>query len=124
MNYDECMYKINSINNQTKNNTLVIIDITLITQNFNTEIEKNMNDSMDELCKFLNSTGKELEDDMELRPFFALPFIENPCTEPSLSKVFEKSWVDKVTENLYLFLKKYEQQVSKLCVTTRIIFIK
>ncbi|XP_076166483.1 lisH domain-containing protein ARMC9 isoform X2 [Ptiloglossa arizonensis] len=79
-------------------------------ENFNTEIEKNMNDSMDELCKFLNSTGKELEDDMELRPFFALPFIENPCTEPSLSKVFEKSWVDKVTENLYLFLKKYEQQ--------------
>lgn len=42
-----------------------------------TEIEKNMNESMEELRKFLNTTGKELENDAELRSFFALPFIED-----------------------------------------------
>ncbi|CAL7938985.1 unnamed protein product [Xylocopa violacea] len=79
-------------------------------ENFMTEIEKNMNDSMEELWKFLNTTGKELENDTELKPYFALPFIEDPYAEPFLSKVFEKSWIDRLTENLQLFLKKYKQQ--------------
>ncbi|XP_053986442.1 lisH domain-containing protein ARMC9-like isoform X1 [Hylaeus volcanicus] len=82
-------------------------------ENFMTELEKNMNDSMKELCEFLNTTGKELENDMELRPFFALPFIEDPCTEPSLAKIFEKSWIDEVTEGLHLFLKKYKPNFSE-----------
>ncbi|XP_076231431.1 lisH domain-containing protein ARMC9 [Calliopsis andreniformis] len=76
------------------------------------EIEKNMNDSMEELRIFLNTTGKELENDTQLRPFFALPFIEDPYAEPSLSRVFEKSWIDELTENLYTFLNTYRKQNS------------
>ncbi|XP_043250767.1 lisH domain-containing protein ARMC9-like isoform X1 [Colletes gigas] len=79
-------------------------------EDFMIEIEENMNNSMEELRVFLNTTGKELKNDMELRPFFALPFIENPYAEPSLSKIFEKSWIDELTENLCVFLKKYKQQ--------------
>lgn len=76
-----------------------------------TETEKNMNDSMEQLRNFLNTTGKELEKDSDLRPYFALPFMEDPYAEPFLSKIFKKSWSDKLTNHLQLFLKKYKQQV-------------
>ncbi|XP_050595492.1 lisH domain-containing protein ARMC9-like isoform X4 [Bombus affinis] len=79
-------------------------------ENFMTEIEKNMNDSMERLRTFLNTTGKELENDAELRPYFAFPFMEDPYTEPFLSNIFEKSWTDKLTNHLQLFLKNYKQQ--------------
>lgn len=79
-----------------------------------TEIEKNMNESMEELRKFLNTTGKELENDAELRSFFALPFIEDPYAEPCLSKVFEKSWIDELTEKLHMFLDQYKKQVRRV----------
>ncbi|KAF3420439.1 hypothetical protein E2986_01824 [Frieseomelitta varia] len=75
-----------------------------------TETEKNMNDSMEQLRNFLNTTGKELEKDSDLRPYFALPFMEDPYAEPFLSKIFEKSWSNKLTNHLQLFLKKYKQQ--------------
>ena len=76
------------------------------------EVEKNMNDSMEQLREFLNTTGKELENDPELRPFFALPFMEDPYAEPFLSKVFERRWIDELTESLHMFLEKYKEQVS------------
>ncbi|KAK9299081.1 hypothetical protein QLX08_007822 [Tetragonisca angustula] len=79
-------------------------------ENSMTETEKNMNDSMEQLRNFLNTTGKELEKDSDLRPYFALPFMEDPYAEPFLSKIFEKSWSDKLTNHLQLFLKKYKQQ--------------
>ncbi|XP_068984808.1 lisH domain-containing protein ARMC9-like isoform X1 [Bombus flavifrons] len=79
-------------------------------ENFMTEIEKNMNDSMERLRTFLNTTGKELENDAELRPYFAFPFMEDPYAEPFLSNIFEKSWTDKLTNHLQLFLKNYKQQ--------------
>ncbi|XP_061933746.1 lisH domain-containing protein ARMC9-like isoform X2 [Apis cerana] len=79
-------------------------------ENFITEVEKNMNDSMEELRKFLNTIGKELENITELRPYFALPFMEDPYVEPFLSKIFEKSWSDRLTEHLELFLEKCKQQ--------------
>lgn len=79
-------------------------------ENFMTEVEKNMNDSMEELRKFLNTIGKELENITELRPYFALPFMEDPYVEPFLSKIFEKSWSDRLTEHLQLFLEKCKQQ--------------
>lgn len=79
-------------------------------ENFMTEVEKNMNDSMEELRKFLNTIGKELENITELKPYFALPFMEDPYVEPFLSKIFEKSWSDRLTEHLQLFLEKCKQQ--------------
>ncbi|CAK9823565.1 LisH domain-containing protein ARMC9 [Anthophora retusa] len=80
-------------------------------ENFMTEIEKNLNDSMEQLRNFLNTTGKELENDTELRPYFALPFIEDPYAEPFLSKIFEQSWTDELTENLLVLLKLYKPQI-------------
>ncbi|XP_012141262.1 lisH domain-containing protein ARMC9 isoform X2 [Megachile rotundata] len=77
-----------------------------------TDIEKNMNESMEQLCSFLNTSGKELENDTKLRPFFALPFIEDPYAEPIISKIFEKSWTDELSENIQLFLDKYKVSFS------------
>ncbi|XP_076681727.1 lisH domain-containing protein ARMC9 isoform X2 [Andrena cerasifolii] len=85
---------------------------TCYVNSFTIEVEKNMNDSMEQLREFLNTTGKELENDPELRPFFALPFMEDPYAEPFLSKVFERSWIDKLTESLHMFLEKYKEEVS------------
>ncbi|XP_015435953.1 PREDICTED: lisH domain-containing protein ARMC9-like [Dufourea novaeangliae] len=96
-------------------NSIMSINHQSHQENCMTEIEKGMHDSMKLLHTFLNTTGKELEDDGELRPFFALPFIEDPYTEPSLSKIFEKNWIDELTESLLLFLEKCEQQVNKVC---------
>lgn len=84
-----------------------------------TEIEKNMNESMEQLRKFLNTAGKDLENDKELRAYFALPFIEDPYTEPFLSKVFEKPWADQLTENLQVFLNKHKTLVSEIGVTLK-----
>ncbi|XP_034187892.2 lisH domain-containing protein ARMC9 isoform X2 [Osmia lignaria lignaria] len=77
-----------------------------------TEIEKNMNENMEQLCVFLNTEGKELENDIELRPFFALPFIEDPYAEPFLSKIFEQSWIDELRDNVQLFLNEYKPNFS------------
>ncbi|XP_076294832.1 lisH domain-containing protein ARMC9 [Lasioglossum baleicum] len=74
------------------------------------ELKKDMHECMEHLREFLNSTGKELEDDAELRSFVALSFSEELDTEPSLSKIFEKRWVDELTENLLLFLEECKLQ--------------
>ncbi|XP_076644260.1 lisH domain-containing protein ARMC9 isoform X2 [Halictus rubicundus] len=74
------------------------------------ELKKDMYECMEHLREFLNSTGKELEDDTELKPFVALLFTEEPYAEPSLSKVFEKKWVDELTESLLLFLEECKLQ--------------
>ncbi|KOC65317.1 LisH domain-containing protein ARMC9 [Habropoda laboriosa] len=66
---------------------------------------------MEQLRNFLNTTGKELENEPELRVYFALPFIEDPYTEPFLSKIFEQSWTDEMTENLQVLLETYKPQI-------------
>ncbi|XP_031831953.2 lisH domain-containing protein ARMC9 isoform X1 [Nomia melanderi] len=104
-------------NEQDKTQTNAINSLTSLNhhgsehqENSINEIEKEMYQSMRQLCMFLNSTGKELKDDIELQPFFALPFIEEPNAEPSLSKVFEESWITELTESLLLFLEECQQQ--------------
>ncbi|XP_026297843.1 lisH domain-containing protein ARMC9 isoform X4 [Apis mellifera] len=110
-------HKENGIYNNDKIQISINNSVTSLNQqdfeyeeNFMTEVEKNMNDSMEELRKFLNTIGKELENITELKPYFALPFMEDPYVEPFLSKIFEKSWSDRLTEHLQLFLEKCKQQ--------------
>ncbi|KAG7206413.1 hypothetical protein KM043_003769 [Ampulex compressa] len=76
------------------------------------ELEKNMNENMAQLREYLNANGKELEHETQLRPFFALPFIEDPYAEPLLSKIFDPSWLDVLTRDLRNFVDTHRQVLS------------
>ncbi|XP_076376565.1 lisH domain-containing protein ARMC9 isoform X1 [Megalopta genalis] len=79
-------------------------------ENFMTELEKDMHECVELLRVFLNTTGKELEDDTELRSLIALILTEDPLAELSMSKVFGNSWIKELTENLISFVEDCEQQ--------------
>lgn len=52
------------------------------------------------------SPAQELEGESQLVPYFALPHVVDPLTDPTVSKIFELSWVDELISNLYSFFKQ------------------
>ncbi|XP_070164881.1 lisH domain-containing protein ARMC9 [Polyergus mexicanus] len=83
-------------------------------ENNATEIEKNINNSMKQLQDYLSADGKELENDIELQSFYALPFIEDIHTDTFFSKILEQCWLDELSRNLYLFIKNHKQDLIDL----------
>ncbi|XP_029160114.1 lisH domain-containing protein ARMC9-like [Nylanderia fulva] len=83
-------------------------------ENNATEIEKNINNSMKQLQDYLNGDGKELENDIELQSFYALPFIEDIHADTFFSKILEQSWMDELSRNLNLFIKNHKQDLIDL----------
>lgn len=81
-----------------------------------------MNNSMKQLQDYLSGDGKELENDIELQSFYALPFIEDIHADTFFSKILEQCWLDELSRNLDLFIKNHKQ-VSKFNVKTRILYI-
>ncbi|XP_050460553.1 lisH domain-containing protein ARMC9-like [Cataglyphis hispanica] len=78
-------------------------------ENNATEIEKNINNSMKQLQDYLNGDGKELENDIELQSFYALPFVEDIYADTFFSKILEQRWLDELLRNLDLFIKNHKQ---------------
>ncbi|KAL6432132.1 hypothetical protein ACFW04_006682 [Cataglyphis niger] len=78
-------------------------------ENNATEIEKNINNSMKQLQDYLNGDGKELENDIELQSFYALPFVEDIYADTFFSKILEQHWLDELSRNLDLFIKNHKQ---------------
>lgn len=70
---------------------------------------------MKQLQDYLNGDGKELENDIELQSFYALPFVEDIYADTFFSKILEQRWLDELSRNLDLFIKNHKQ-VSKFNV--------
>ncbi|CAL1673477.1 unnamed protein product [Lasius platythorax] len=83
-------------------------------ENTATEIEKNINNSMKQLQDYLNGDGKELENNIELQSFYALPFIEDIHADTFFSKILEQRWLDELSRNLDLFITNHKQDLVDL----------
>lgn len=68
---------------------------------------------MKQLQDYLSGDGKELEYDMELQPFYALPFTKNLHANTLFSKILEPHWLNELFKSLNLFIADH-RQVSKL----------
>ncbi|KAL6432133.1 hypothetical protein ACFW04_006682 [Cataglyphis niger] len=64
---------------------------------------------MKQLQDYLNGDGKELENDIELQSFYALPFVEDIYADTFFSKILEQHWLDELSRNLDLFIKNHKQ---------------
>ncbi|XP_011642930.1 lisH domain-containing protein ARMC9-like isoform X2 [Pogonomyrmex barbatus] len=80
-------------------------------ENNATEIEKNINDSMKQLQDYLGGDGKELEHDIELQPFYVLPFTKDLHINTFFSKVLEQHWSDELSKNLDFFIIRHRQDL-------------
>ncbi|XP_078039555.1 lisH domain-containing protein ARMC9 isoform X2 [Augochlora pura] len=79
-------------------------------ENLMTKLKEDMHECMELLRGFLNTSGKELENDTELRSLITLAFTKEPLAELSTSKAFGNSWMRELTENLISFVENYKQQ--------------
>ncbi|XP_014488444.1 PREDICTED: lisH domain-containing protein ARMC9-like isoform X2 [Dinoponera quadriceps] len=83
-------------------------------KNNGTAIEKNINNSMKQLQDYLSGDGKELEYDMELQPFYALPFTKDLHANTLFSKILEPHWLNELSRNLDLFVADHRQDLTNL----------
>lgn len=70
---------------------------------------------MKQLQDYLSGDGKELEYDMELQPFYALPSTKDLREDTLFSKILEPHWLDELSKNFNSFITDH-RQVSKLNV--------
>lgn len=78
-------------------------------QNHTTKLEKDFNKNMARLQQYLSTDGKELKYETQLRAFFALPYIEDPLSDPLFREILDKSWIEKLSIHLQEFIAKYVQ---------------
>lgn len=101
-------------------------------QNHTSKLEKDFNKNMARLQQYLSTDGKELKYETQLRAFFALPYIEDPLSDPLFREILNKSWIEKLSIHLQEFIAKYVQvnNINLWCIysiqnkTTKIYIIK
>lgn len=74
---------------------------------------------MKQLQDYFNGDGKELEHDIELQTFYALPFIEDLYADTIFSKVLEQDWLDELSKNLDSFITRHRQVSKRLYIYIR-----
>lgn len=62
---------------------------------------------------YLETKGSNLSQSAEFLPFFALPFIPNPRSHPSLQEIFQDSWTSELQSTLDDFLSEALRSSSK-----------
>ncbi|XP_061739288.1 lisH domain-containing protein ARMC9 isoform X4 [Nerophis ophidion] len=65
-----------------------------------TEFEKRIS----HFKKFLDMRGGALSQNPEFLPYYALPFVSNPCAHLSFKDLFKDSWIPKLKNKLEEFL--------------------
>ncbi|XP_046825578.1 lisH domain-containing protein ARMC9-like isoform X2 [Vespa crabro] len=78
-------------------------------ENHTIKLEKDFNKNMARLQQYLSTDGKELKYETQLRAFFALPYVEDPLSDPLFREIFNKSWTEKLSIHLQEFIAKYVQ---------------
>lgn len=62
---------------------------------------------MIQLKKYLLTIDTDAEDYKSCIKLFALPYLEDPMTDPTVSDIFTQNWVDELNINLKIFLVKH-----------------
>jgi hypothetical protein len=69
--------------------------------------------SMDRFKKFLEQRG-EWAQEPEFLQYYALPYLPDPKTHPSFRILFESQWLDKLKQELDVFLSQITSKQPKL----------
>lgn len=69
--------------------------------------------SMDRFKKFLEQRG-EWAQEPEFLQYYALPYLPDPKSHPSFRVLFESQWLDKLKQELDVFLSQISSKTPKL----------
>ena len=62
---------------------------------------------MDEFKEFLEKKDSDYSKSNEFLSYYALPYVQNPKTHPSYSKLFQPEWTVELKDKIQLAIKTY-----------------
>ena len=68
---------------------------------------KTIQETMEEFKEFLEKKDSDYSKSNEFLSFYALPYVQNPKTHPSYSKLFQPEWTVELKDKIHLAIKTY-----------------
>ena len=68
---------------------------------------KSIQETMEEFKEFLEKKDSDYSKSNEFLSYYALPYVQNPKTHPSYSKLFQPEWAVELKDKIHLAIKSY-----------------
>ena len=68
---------------------------------------KTIQETMEEFKIFLEKKDNDYSKSNEFLSYYALPYVQNPKTHPSYSKLFQPEWTGELKDKIHLAIKSY-----------------
>ena len=68
---------------------------------------KTIQETMEEFKEFLEKKDSDYSKSNEFLSYYALPYVQNPKTHPSYSKLFQPEWAVELKDKIHLAIKTY-----------------
>ena len=68
---------------------------------------KTIQETMEEFKEFLEKKDSDYSKSNEFLSYYALPYVQNPRTHPSYSKLFQPEWSVELKDKIHLAIKTY-----------------
>ena len=68
---------------------------------------KTIQETMEEFKQFLEKKDNDYSKSNEFLSYYALPYVQNPKTHPSYSKLFQPEWTGELKDKIHLAIKSY-----------------
>ena len=68
---------------------------------------KTIQETMEEFKEFLEKKDSDYSKSNEFLSYYALPYVQNPKTHPSYSKLFQPEWNVELKDKIHLAIKTY-----------------
>ena len=68
---------------------------------------KTIQETMEEFKEFLEKKDNDYLKSNEFLSYYALPYVQNPKTHPSYSKLFQPEWIGELKDKIHLSIKTY-----------------
>jgi len=68
---------------------------------------KTIQETMEEFKEFLEKKDSDYSKSNEFLSYYALPYVQNPKTHPSYSKLFQPEWTVELKDKIQLAIKTY-----------------
>ena len=68
---------------------------------------KTIQETMEEFKEFLEKKDSDYSKSNEFLSYYALPYVQNPKTHPSYSKLFQPEWAVELKDRIHLAIKTY-----------------
>jgi hypothetical protein len=73
---------------------------------------KTIQETMDEFKEFLEKKDSDYSKSNEFLSYYALPYVQNPKTHPSYSKLFQPEWTVELKDKIQLAIKIVTTKVT------------